>query len=217
MIRGHDESMLELAALRAIDALEPEEAAIIDRHLAECEECQAEYARSRAAGAALAFSTSTPPPPELRDRVLSRAVKITRVRRWYQQTSWRAAVAAAVVVIAVGSWFGTHRQQPEQRWAAHCTAVAATDCGDVVASGGVLRLDARGLAAAPAGKVYQAWVIPPKQKPIPEPTFSVDATGAGSVNIAAAPAKGDIVAVTLEPAGGSKQPTSKPLLVATIE
>jgi len=208
--------MLELAALRAIDALEPDEAAIIDRHLAECEQCRSEYARSRAAGAALAFSTATPPPPELRDRVLSRAVRITRVRRWYQQTSWRAAAAAAIVVIAAGTWFATHKQPSEQRWVAHCTAAAASDCGDLVASGGVLRLDARGLAALPAGKVYQAWVIPPKQKPIPEPTFSVDSSGAGSVGIAAAPTKGDIVAVTLEPAGGSKQPTSKPVLVATI-
>lgn len=217
MIRGHDESMLELAALRAIDALEPDEAAIIDRHLAECEQCRSEYARSRAAGAALAFSTSTPPPPELRDRVLSRAVRITRIRPWYQQTSWQVAAAAAVVVIAAGTWVETHKQQPEQRWAAHCTAAAAEDCGDLVSSGGVLRLDARGLAAPPTGKVYQAWVIPPKQNPIPEPTFSVDSSGAGSVDIAAAPAKGDIVAVTLEPAGGSKQPTTKPLIVATIE
>jgi len=217
VIRGHDESMLELAALRAIGALEHDEAELIDRHLADCDECQAEYARSRAAGAALAFSTTTPPPPELRDRVLSRAVRITRVRPWYQLTAWRFAAAAAVVVVAVGSWFATHEQQPEQRWAAHCTAPVAADCGDLVASGGVLRLDARGLETPPAGKVYQAWVIHPKQEPIPEPTFSVDSSGAGSVEIAAAPTKGDIVAVTIEPAGGSKQPTSKPLLVATIE
>jgi anti-sigma-K factor RskA len=217
VIRGHDESMLELAALRAIDALEPDEAELIDRHLIDCEECQAEYARSRAAGSALAFSTSTPAPPELRDRVLSRAVRVTRVRRWYQQTTGRVVAAAAVVLVAVGSWFAIHEQQPEQRWAAHCTDAAASDCGDLVAGGGMLRLDARGLATPPTGKVYQAWVIPPKQKPIPEPTFSVDSSGAGSVAIAAVPAKGDIVAVTLEPAGGSKQPTSKPLLVATIE
>ena len=216
MISGHDESMLELAALRAIDALDADEAAVIDAHLAECAECREEFARSRAAGTALAFATATPAPPELRHRVLSRAVKIRRIRRWYQQTTWRAAAAAAVIVIGVGSWFATHRPQPEQRWAAHCTTFAASDCGDLVASGGVLRLDARGLEAPPAGKVYQAWVIPPKQKPIPEPTFAVS-DGAGSVEIAAAAAKGDIIAVTLEPAGGSKQPTSNPVLVATIE
>lgn len=217
MIRGHDDSMLELAALRAIDALDADEAAIIDAHLAGCAECREEFARSRAAGSALAFSAATPPPAGLRDRVLRSAVKIRRIRRWYQQTSWRAAAAAAVVILAAGSWFATHRAQPEQRWAAHCTAAAANDCGDLVASGGVLRLEARGLATPPAGKVYQAWVIPPKQKPIPEPTFLVDTSGAGSVQIAAAPAAGDIVAVTLEPVGGSPQPTSKPVLVATIE
>jgi len=82
---------------------------------------------------------------------------------------------------------------------------------------GVARNVEAGLAALPAGKQYQAWVIPPGGVPQPEPVFSPDASGSGSVDIPSAPIKGALVAVTVEPAGGSQQPTSKPFLVATID
>jgi len=216
MMRAHDDTMLELAALRAIGALDADEAATIDRHTAECAECRAEFARASAASTAIALSSAMPPPAALRERVLAGARNIRRLRPWHAQAGWRAAAVAAAVLIGVGSWVATHRQVG-QTWAAHCTASASSDCGELVAVGGVLRLDARGLSAPPAGKVYQAWVIPPKQQPVPEPTFSVSASGEGSVDIAAAPHKGDIIAVTVEPAGGSKAPTTKPVLVATIE
>ena len=80
-----------------------------------------------------------------------------------------------------------------------------------------MHLQINGLAALPAGKQYQAWVIPPGGVPKPEPVFSPDANGSGSVDIPSAPIKGAVVAVTVEPAGGSQQPTSKPFLVAKIE
>jgi anti-sigma-K factor RskA len=215
MMPAHDESMLELAALRAIDALEAEEAALIDRHMLECTECQKEFARSRAAGTALALSASAPPPASLRDRVLNSAVKIRRIRPWYRQATVQAAAAAAVVLIAVGSWVATHRTT-EQLFAAKC-APSGLDCGAVVASGGVLRLQAHGLHALPAGKVYQAWIIHPKQNPIPEPTFTVSNSGEGSVEMPGTPAKGDVVAVTIEPDGGSQAPSTKPVLIAALD
>jgi anti-sigma-K factor RskA len=212
MIRAHDESMLELAALRAIDALEADEAAVIDQHMSECAECRAEFARSRAAGTALAFSVSTPPPASLRDRVLTSAVKIRRIRAWHQSTLGRAWLAGAAAAVIIGGWVLLHQPAPGQQWAAKC---GTADCGTVVASGGVLRLDAH-LPALPSGKVYQAWIIHPKQNPIPEPTFTVANGGEGTVAMQAAPGKGDIVAVTVEPEGGSKAPTTKPVLVATL-
>jgi anti-sigma-K factor RskA len=215
MMRAHDESMLELAALRGIDALEPEEAALIDRHMFECAECCAEFARSRAAGTALALSASAPPPASLRERVLSSAVKIRRIRPWYRQTAVQAAAAAAVVLIAVGSWVVTHRTT-EQQFAAKCTP-SGLECGAVVASGGSLRLQAHGLHALPAGKVYQAWIIHPEQTPIPEPTFTVSNSGEGSVEMPGTPGKGDVVAVTIEPDGGSQAPSTKPVLVASLD
>ena len=217
MMQAHDESMLELAALRALDALDADEAATIDRHMADCAECRAEFARASAAAGALAVSVATPAPPGVRDRVLASAVKIRRLRPWYRRAQVQGAIAAAVIAIVAGSWIIAHRTAPQGQWAAHCVGQPSADCGMVVASGGVLRLDARGLTAPPPGKIYQAWIIPPKQQPIPEPTFAVASDGSGSVQMIAAPHKGDVVAVTLEPQGGSKAPTSKPVLVATLD
>jgi anti-sigma-K factor RskA len=212
MTRAHDDSMLELAALRAMGALEADEAAIIDQHMSECAECREEFAHSRGVGTALAFSVSSPPPASLRDRVLRSAVKIRRIRPWYQQPVGLVGLAGAAAAIILGGWVVLHQPAPGQQWAAKC---GATDCGTVVASGGVLRLDAH-LPALPSGKVYQAWIIHPKQNPIPEPTFTVANGGEGSVSMQATPAPGDIVAVTVEPEGGSQAPTTKPVLVATL-
>jgi anti-sigma-K factor RskA len=218
MMRPHDESMLELASLRAIDALEADEAAIIDAHMAQCAQCQVEYRRSALAGAALAQSAASPAPAALRQRVLASAVKIRRIRPWYQRPPLAAAAIAAAVVVASGSWIVTHpAAQSQQRWAAACVPSTSACGGDVVLSVGILRLEAHGMPALPPGKVYQAWVIHPKQAPVPEPTFGVSTDGDGSVEIPATATNGDVVAVTVEPKGGSHAPTTKPLLVATIE
>jgi len=114
MIRAHDDSMLELAALRAIDALEADEAAIIDQHMSECAECRAEYARSRATGTALAFSVSSPAPAALRERVLGSAVSVRRIRPWHRSTAGRAWLAAAAAAAIIGGWVVLHQPAPGQ-------------------------------------------------------------------------------------------------------
>ena len=216
MNREHDDALLELASLRAIDALEAAEAAVIDAHLQSCTRCRDEFARSRAAGTALALSASSPAPVHLRNRVLAAAVRVRLVRPWYLRGGVGASIAAALVVVAVSSWLLTHRAPATLQWAAHCTPIAIVDCGTVVASGGSLRLDARGLPALPAGKIYQAWIIPPKHKPIPEPTFAAAPDGTATVTFPSTPERGALLAVTEEPTGGSKAPTSKPVLIATL-
>lgn len=216
MIRAHDEAMLDLAALRAIDALQADEAAIIDQHMGECAQCRAEFARARTAATALAFAVSAPAPPSLRERTLTSAVKIRRLRPWYRQVSLKAAAAAAIVLIAAGTWYASHRTPPALEAVAKCTA-SGLDCGSVSSAAGVVRLDASGLAATPSGKVYEVWIIHPKQAPIPEPTFTVSASGSASVAMNARADKGDVIAVTVEPKGGSKAPTTKPVLVATLD
>jgi anti-sigma-K factor RskA len=69
----------------------------------------------------------------------------------------------------------------------------------------------RGLRQLPAGKIYEFWLIPQNQKPIPAGTFSVDASGSGYLT-GAVPANigaSAIAAVTDEPAGGVPQPTGQ--------
>lgn len=221
MIRPHDDAMLELASLRAIDALDADEAALIDAHLEQCAECRAEYRRASTAGAALAFSQSAPPPASLRARVLASAVSVRRIRPWYGSpaiaTAFTTAIAAAIVLVISGSWIAHNRSAQSSHWAATCVPARAGCGGDVTASGGVLRLATHGLPALPSGKVYQAWLIHPHAAPIPEPTFVTTSGGSGSVDMQATAGRGDVVAVTIEPAGGSQAPTTHPLVVAAIE
>jgi len=88
--------------------------------------------------------------------------------------------------------------------------------GRVIAADGYLRLEASGLRRLPARKVYQAWIISPGvKKPIPEPTFAADRNGAGAVDMHAKFKKGTIVAVTIQPPGGSLQPPTTPSLSHT--
>jgi hypothetical protein len=83
--------------------------------------------------------------------------------------------------------------------------------------GGVLLL-ASNLPAAPAGKIYEMWVIPKAGNPVAAGLFQSDRAGTAlhmqkvTVDLAATKA----VAVTLEPEGGVPQPTSQPLIVAVL-
>lgn len=72
-----------------------------------------------------------------------------------------------------------------------------------------------GVPAAPSGKTYQAWYIV-DGTPTSAGTMASDADG----NVVASglqPLPGtDVIAVTVEPAGGSAQPTGDPIVVGTV-
>jgi anti-sigma-K factor RskA len=69
------------------------------------------------------------------------------------------------------------------------------------------------LPAAPAGHVYEAWVIPPGGAPRKAGLFSSD----GSMTMVALTEnvlKGSVVAATMERAGGADKPTQPPVFSA---
>jgi anti-sigma-K factor RskA len=82
---------------------------------------------------------------------------------------------------------------------------------------GVLLL-ASNLPPAPAGKIYEMWVIPAGGNPVPAGLFQTESNGTavhlqkGPVNVGSTAA----VAVTLESAGGAAQPTSQILILAKL-
>jgi anti-sigma-K factor RskA len=215
----HTDDMLEMAALYALDAVDASECAAVRAHIMECDRCKAEYGAAKASLSGLAASVAVPPPPALREKVLSAAlarpkprnvIPIFRRKRFYAAIVAVAAAVAAVVMF---------RSPSGQSWPLGCypATSACTASGRVIAAGGVLRLEASGLTALPSGKIYQAWIIQPGGKPVPEPTFSVDSNGRGSVEVPSGQPKGTIVAVTVEPAGGSQSPTTKPFIAATLD
>jgi anti-sigma-K factor RskA len=89
--------------------------------------------------------------------------------------------------------------------------------GTVVVFGdeGKAAIFADGIQQPAAGRTYQMWVI---HDDIPESlgTMKPDADGHVSRVIAIDGARGDSFALTVEPEGGSAQPTSAPVLVADL-
>jgi hypothetical protein len=89
--------------------------------------------------------------------------------------------------------------------------------GEVVESGGHVLLAFAHLPAPPNGKVYQAWTIARGATGVaPSVTFAPDASGSAVVELPEGAANLAAVAVTVEPPGGSKTPTSKPTFVRKL-
>ena len=83
---------------------------------------------------------------------------------------------------------------------------------------GVL-LIASNLPTLPAGRTYEMWVIYKGSAPRPAGQFAGAAQGASAVHILAGPIDTQslaVVAVTEEPGAGSPQPTSKPIIAASL-
>ena len=72
------------------------------------------------------------------------------------------------------------------------------------------------LPQAPPGRVYQLWLMPKQGNPIPSQTFNTEPDGHGLVERIAVPAGQEVTgfAVSVEPTGGSPQPTTTPILFA---
>ena len=75
------------------------------------------------------------------------------------------------------------------------------------------------LPALPADKAYQLWVIPQGQAPVSAGLLQPDAAGNASTffEMPAGIPPPEIVAVTIEPAGGVPSPTGDKVLVGTIQ
>lgn len=73
------------------------------------------------------------------------------------------------------------------------------------------------LKPVPSGQEYQLWFIK-DGKPIPSVTFKPDPGGRARIERIPVPTGAlSAAAVTVEPAGGSPQPTSKPILVGALQ
>ncbi|MEO8028014.1 MAG: anti-sigma factor [Bryobacteraceae bacterium] len=109
--------------------------------------------------------------------------------------------------------------EPETRLVGFGKGEPAPPRGNVFVNpkSGVL-LVASNMPKLDAGKTYQMWVIPKGGKPVPAGLFGADSGGtavhllAGAFDLQGTGA----VAVTVEPGGGSSQPTSTPIIVAPL-
>jgi anti-sigma-K factor RskA len=191
----------DLTAAYALDALDPDEAEAYERHLSQCEECREELAELNGTAANLAFAAVAPAPPaRLRASILdAAAAERTNVvpllrRRWVTRGLAVAAAAAACVVVG----FAVASSQSNRRQVFTLTINPNRTAN--------LRVD--GLSAAPSGKTYEAWVIPAGRSPRPAGLFHAGTST--TVRLHGPVPQNAVVAVTVEPARGSKLPTTKP-------
>jgi anti-sigma-K factor RskA len=223
----------ELIAGYALDALDAEEQARAEHLLRTSEGAREELRAFSDAVEGLAIAASGPTPrPELRERILTAAraetqnvVPLQSRRRLVPVLSAAAAVAA-VVAIGLGLYSisladelddtrtALERQEEAASILADPTArTVALRAGEgrlVVATGGDAVLVVDGLARAPSGMTYQAWVIRGGK-----PSSAALFRGKGGQDVVPLDEQvqpGSSVAITLERAGGAKAPTSDVLV-----
>jgi anti-sigma factor RsiW len=221
----------------ALAALDSDERDLIAAHVETCATCARDLAQFEAAlfEAAAIGAVQVEPPPDLRARIVLRHRGALAMGR----TSWTdrfvallrrpvpavvPAALAVLLVVALGI-VGVSRQQND----AYTRALAGVADGRVVALAPTgANPDARGalvipnqgspylvvrLPAPPTGKAWEAWVLRPGPGgPIGVPAGTAERGDVFTLFLTAPLGAGDGVAITLETASGSAQPTTQPVL-----
>ncbi len=230
--------MEDLYELYLLGALEYEQASEIAEHVnRQCDHCVAQLKEaSRLIAGLPALAEISQPPADLRARVLAIAAPPAPAR---QRPQWPAAFALACAASVALAFWGLgqqnrleelNRQRNELRSALAILSEADTKTvsfgqaqndpqGRVFISknGGVVFLGNR-LPQLASGKTFEFWLVPAKGNPQAAGLFTTNAQGI-SVNVLARsvnPADYAAVAVSIEPAGGSPQPSTKPILIVPL-
>jgi anti-sigma factor RsiW len=242
MTETNHERWTEDVAAYLLGALEPDEAAALERHTAGCERCQAEIRWMTPAVDALPESVARlEPPRELRERVMAEvrfdaepeavfkddpaATGIfARASNWLRElgsgpmglrpvVGFAAAilVVAAVAGFAIGGGIGSDSGQTSTVVTGKPPGITAK----VVSSdsGGTLHL--ANVKQIPDSRVLEAWVQRDGEVEPVEALFVPDRNGQASTELPDMDGV-EVVMVTTEPKGGSKSPTSSPLVTIAV-
>ena len=230
-----------LTGAYALDALDDLERARFEKHLSGCEDCRAEVAELRETAALLADTAATPPPASLRDSVLAGIAQVrplppevpapaaapasapaghpTGVRRWMPLL----VAAALAVLVGIGAMIVQPWADDEPRLTAAEQVLRADDAEQVFLDLGeagratVTRsksldravITTEDMVSAPEGKAYELWFQTPEDSMVPAglmpdaPNQTVVLDGSAADAIA--------VGITVEPDGGSDEPSGAPI------
>jgi anti-sigma-K factor RskA len=218
-----------LSGAYAINALSEDEARQFDRHLEECPACREEVRELQAAAAKMGAAEAHTPPPALKARVLAaadqmpqlppRVTRLESVRKRHWSAKLVAAAAAVILAVSGGvAVFESQRgddqsvvvSQVFRAGDAH-TKTVETDHGSVTVatstSLGRMAVRTDGLRALGGKRVYQLWAV---HGGTPTSAGVIEDPKAGAAM--AMPSEGTTVAITIEPEGGSEQPTTAPFV-----
>ena len=217
-----------LMAAYAIGAVPDDEIPAIRAHILTCEECFAEAESFAETTAVLAEAVE---PVALsagfEDRVLqevrgSRPAPAPRRRSWWRGRAVLVGAAAAIIAVLVFTTisFVTSMSREQQYQEVVAALIHDPDSFRLTGPGGaeaVVASTSEGsilavadLGEAPEGRTYQLWLM---KDGVPTPADTFDASG----QIIAIDSSHDLegfdgAAVTVEPEGGSKSPTTDPVL-----
>lgn len=233
MTSNHELSTLTGAY--ALDALNEQERAAFEAHLTTCADCAAEVRSLRAAAAELSRTSATTPPAELRGDLLAAIENVRPVpstaddgvslrthtaRRWV----WQAIAAACLLLAAATGVWGYQQHQDANRSHARTAAITsvldsrdaasvagavATGHASIIYSKGEHRLVLIGqnIPEPAPDKTYQLWMIDSAGHATSGGVFTPNSNGNVLVLASGDLAKVTRMGISIEPAGGSQQPT----------
>jgi anti-sigma-K factor RskA len=235
----HDEAQ-EMLAVLAAGAADEGEAAEALAHAESCELCRDVVGDYRDAAAALAFALEpVAPPAALRSRVLEAArlspaeapavpdtsasgaraepISIEQEReKWrgweriYRYAVPAVAAAALVAVLLLAVENANLRGEDEVSRGEFVSDTGATGTFVHDEETDLVYVSFENMPEVQEGQVFQMWMLDDGAA-IPAPTFSAAADGSAAVSFPAE-VDFDALAVTVEPAGGSAQPTTPPFI-----
>ncbi|HUH80374.1 MAG TPA: anti-sigma factor [Solirubrobacteraceae bacterium] len=240
---GHD-TFSEDAAAYVLGALADDEHGRFAAHLQGCAACREEVARLQVVVDALPLAApQLGAPPELKRRIMgavagqatgqapgdaaprepaaaSRHAGSRAPRRsgWRSPRRWAlggvgalAAVAAALALVSLATSGGGAGPR-----VVRAQVLARGASASLRINGGRAELVLDGMPQVPPRRTYQVWV---QRRGAPQPTdalFSVSSSGGATVAVPGNIAGVSAVLVTAEPLGGSRTPTSSPVIVARL-
>ena len=230
-----------LAGAYALNALDSGETEVFEEHLRHCEDCRREVAELRETAALLGSVQPAADAGEMKAAVMSQIAvtpqltpaPVVRLRpRVARSLGWLAAAAVAVVAVVLAGNVYT-QQRTISAMNAHTgemmvllTAEDAKVMPLELPSGTstVLVSMARGEAMVmaedvplpEAGMTYQTWAYDAQGNPTPAGTWTPDASGQAAAHVDAQLKDCTALSVTVEPMGGSPEPTSEPLAMVQL-
>lgn len=227
---GHERWSDDLAAY-LLGALEPDQAAELERHLEGCARCREEVRWLEPAVRRLPEQVERlEPPPQLRERLLAEvradaaAVEESQpVAGWLRRLGsgsygWRPLAGLAALALALVAFAGYELGNDGSGGgggtisAGQAPGVTATMVPE--GAGGTLRL--ANVHQLPDDKVLEAWVRRDGQVEAVPALFVPDHEGRASTRIEDMDGV-EVVMVTAEPEGGSEQPTGEPIVAVSVE
>jgi anti-sigma-K factor RskA len=215
------------AAPYVLGALDPAETRAFADHMRSCAACRDEVA---ALAPVVDVLPASAPRYEvgagLRRRVMhavrsepkasSVATRPPRLRRRHWMARWRTVAAPALVVTLAAVIAAAGSVRLEAGSSPERVIQASVGRAQLRIAGGHVELLVDHLPPAPPNRVYELWLQRGPRTPAPSTLFAVTSGGTAVLGVPGALDGITRVLVTVEPSGGTRVPTTRPVIVARV-